>query len=216
MNQTLRTRIKICGITAPEAATCAINAGADALGLVFYEPSPRNLSIEMAKQIAVVAHPFVTLVGLFVDADKAFVEQVLAAVPIQCLQFHGEETSAYCDSFGLPYIKAIRVGDDDSRDLVSKIDTYASAQAVLLDTYKKGVPGGTGEAFNWSLVPAVDKHIVLAGGLEPGNVANAISEVKPYAVDTSGGVESAPGIKDPDRIRAFVAQVLKVDFNANV
>ena len=209
MDQTFRTRIKICGITNPRAASEAINAGADALGLVFYEPSPRYVDIASALQVSAMAYPFVTLVGLFVNADQHKVSEILSKVPLQLLQFHGDEPREYCESFGLPYMKALRVRE--GIDIAAEARAYASAQAILLDTYKKGVPGGTGESFNWDLVPKLDQPVVLAGGLDSDNVRHAINEVKPYAVDTSGGVESAPGVKDPDRMRAFVEQVRQAD-----
>ena len=209
----LRTRIKICGITSASAASAAIETGADALGLVFFESSPRNLSIETAAEIAAVAHPFVSLVGLFVDPGEKDVRAVLDRMPLQVLQFHGEESAEFCESFGLPYIKALRI--KEGVDIASTAAAYSGAQAVLLDTYKKGVPGGTGESFNWNLVPELGQHVVLAGGLDSTNVAEAISLVKPYAVDVSGGVESAPGVKDPVRIRAFIEQVIQTDSSLN-
>lgn len=201
-------------MTAPAGAVSAISLGVDALGLNFFPSSSRYISIDKALEIADIAHPFVTLVGLFVDAQPRDVEKILKRVPLQLLQFHGNETADYCESFGLAYIKAIRVGAQDN--LIDQISSYRSAQAVLLDTYKKGQPGGTGESFNWSLVPKIDKPIILAGGLTSENVSEAISRVKPYAVDTSGGVESAPGIKDPDRMQSFFEQVHKADLNLNV
>lgn len=210
----MRTRIKICGITDQESARVVVESGADALGMVFYQPSPRHLGIAQAAEIAAVAHPFVTLVGLFVNAGKESIEQILEQVPLQLLQFHGNESPEFCDSFHLPYVKALRVGDQEN--LIDQIETYSSAQAILLDTYKKGVPGGTGATFNWDLVPEVNQHIILAGGLNTENVGQAIRQVKPYAVDTSGGVESAPGVKDADRIRAFIEQVFQADLNSHV
>ena len=208
-----RTRVKICGITATVAAECAIDAGADALGLVFYESSPRNLSIESAAEIAAIAHPFVSLVGLFVDTEEAEIQQILDQIPLQVLQFHGSESPEFCGSFGLPYIKALRV--KEGTDISAIASSYSGAQAILLDAYKENVPGGTGESFNWDLVPELDQHVILAGGLNSENIGHAISKVNPYAVDTSGGVESAPGVKDPARIRAFISQVIQADFNLN-
>ena len=209
MKKIIRTRIKICGITDPKAASLAIDAGADALGLVFYEPSTRYVDVVRAREIAKVADPFVTLVGLFVNADRSEVLNVIDKIPLQLLQFHGEETPEYCESFDIPYMKALRVSD--GLDITLEAERYLTAQAILLDTYKKGVPGGTGECFNWRLIPKLKQPIVLAGGLDQENVGQAISQVKPYAVDTSGGVESAPGVKDADRIRAFTKQVLLAD-----
>lgn len=213
-NPKVRTRIKICGITDPESARAVVDLGADALGMVFYEPSPRNLELAQASKIAAVGHPFVTMVGLFVNAERSSIEQVLDRIPLQLLQFHGDESPAFCDSFGLPYVKALRVSGQ--QNLADQIQSYSSAQAVLLDTYKKGMPGGTGATFNWDMVPEVDQHIILAGGLTAENVGQAISQVKPYAVDTSGGVESAPGVKDTGRIRAFITQVFQADLNSHV
>ena len=207
----VRTRVKFCGINSVDAAKSAISAGADALGLVFYEPSPRALTLDKALEIASVAHPFVTLVGLFVNAKKTEIEDVLARVPLQLLQFHGDETPEFCESFRFPYIKAIRIGADSRQ--AHRLDDYANAQAFLFDTYKKGHPGGTGEVFDWELLPAITRPLVLAGGLSSDNVAEAISQVQPYAVDTSGGIESAPGVKDFDRMRAFIKQARLADLN---
>ena len=199
-----RTRIKICGITRIEDGVAAAQAGADAIGLVFWAKSPRAVAIEQAAQICRELPPFVTTVGLFVDAEPASVEQVLSAVPLSLLQFHGDETPAYCEQFATPYLKAVRMRD--GVDATALRDCYASAQALLLDTYRPGVPGGTGEAFDWASVPpALAPQIVLAGGLTADNVGAAIRQLQPWAVDTSGGVERAPGIKDAARIAAFVA-----------
>ena len=206
---TQRTRVKICGITDPQSAEAVISAGADAMGMVFYPASPRHLSLENARDIAAVAHPFVSLVGLFVDASREDIDRVLEHVPLQLIQFHGNETPEFCEAVGLPYGKALRV--QSHAGLREKMNEYQQAQAILLDTYKKGVPGGTGETFDWALVPESSQKIILAGGLHPENIGRAIHQVKPYAVDTSGGVESAPGVKDTDRIRAFTKQVASAD-----
>ena len=181
---------------------------------MFYDRSPRNVSVPEAQAIAQVAHPFVTLVGLFVDEDREKVQSILSSVPIQLAQFHGNESADYCESFGLPYIKAIRVGEQD--DLTGQIAAYGSAHAILLDTYKAGTPGGTGEVFSWDLIPEMKQHLILAGGLTPENVAEAVKTVGPYAVDTSGGVESAPGAKDPAKMRAFISNVTSADRNVDV
>ena len=204
-----RTRIKFCGIRSKEAAQAAVIAGADALGLVFYEPSPRFVTPEIAAEIAQVPHPFVSMVGLFVNASSAEIDDVLARVPLQILQFHGDESPEFCDSFSMPYIKAIRVGAKRAEDYA--LEDYAQAQGFLFDTYKSGQPGGTGEVFDWTLLPTTNRPIILAGGLSAHNVADAITQTKPYAVDTSGGIESAPGVKDPVKMRAFVEQVKAVD-----
>ena len=204
--QRLRPRVKICGITSVQDALHALSAGADAIGLVFYPQSPRYIAIEQAKMIANAAGPFVTVVGLFVNAHQRYVGDILARVPLNLLQFHGEETPEYCRQFSLPYLKAIRV--KPGIVLSDIIKTYDSASGILLDTYRKGVPGGTGESFDWNLVPRrCMLPIVLAGGLKPENVHRAISITKPYGVDVSGGVESAPGIKDKEKINAFMSNV---------
>lgn len=199
-------RIKICGITRVEDALAAATVGADAIGLVFYERSPRRVTVEQAAVIAAALPPFVTTVGLFVDADAQTVENVLARVPLDLLQFHGDEPEDYCRSFSRPYIKAIRMRPDLL--LPKTVDDYNSARGILLDTYIEGVPGGTGQTFPWSIVPdEVKMPIILAGGLNTDNVAEAIATVRPWAVDVSSGVERASGIKDADLMAAFVAAV---------
>jgi len=199
----MTTRSKICGITRVEDALAAASAGADAIGLVFYPKSPRAVTIEQAVAICAVLPPFVTTVGLFVDADHFEVEDVINAVPLDLLQFHGEETPAQCEAFNKPYIKAIRMRDDV--DLAEAAEQYLNARGLLVDTYNPDEAGGTGEVFDWDRVPdGLDTPIILAGGLEPGNVAEAIQRVRPYAVDVSSGVERSKGIKDAAKIRAFV------------
>ncbi|MEO4048218.1 phosphoribosylanthranilate isomerase [Pseudomonas sp. CAU 1711] len=196
-------RIKICGITRVEDALAAVAAGADAIGLVFYAKSPRAVGIEQARAIVAALPPFVTSVGLFVDMERAELESILARVPLDLLQFHGDESLEQCEGFNRPYIKALRVKAGD--DIAAQVDRYPSAQGVLLDTYVEGVPGGTGEAFDWSLVPQeLSKPLILAGGLRPVNVAAAVAQVRPYAVDVSGGVEASKGIKDAQKIEAFI------------
>lgn len=195
-------RIKICGLRDPEMAVKAANLGADAIGLVFYAPSPRAVSIETACQIAQALPPFVSTVGLFVDADPAYVREVLAAVPLDLLQFHGDESPAYCQQFNHPYLKAIRVNPD--LDLLEYATRYVDARGILVDAYVPGVPGGSGETFDWSLLPAsLPLPLILSGGLFHGNVLAAIQQVKPWAVDVSSGVESSKGIKDVAKIAAF-------------
>ncbi|WPC06664.1 phosphoribosylanthranilate isomerase [Pseudomonas benzenivorans] len=199
-------RSKICGITRVEDALIAVEAGADAIGLVFYAKSPRAVSVPQARAIVAALPPFVTTVGLFVDASADELNAVLRAVPLDLLQFHGDETAASCEAVGRPYMKALRVRPGD--DVAARIEPYASAAGILLDTYVAGVPGGTGETFDWSLVPrGLTKPVVLAGGLTPENVAAAITRVRPYGVDVSGGVEASKGIKDAEKIRAFVSAV---------
>jgi phosphoribosylanthranilate isomerase len=205
-----RTRIKICGITRPDDGVAAARAGADAIGLVFWARSSRAVAIEQAVAICRALPPFVATVGLFVDADPAWVEEVLNEVPLSLLQFHGEEAPDYCEQFGVPYLKAVRMRDDV--DTLALRERYASAQALLLDTYRAGVPGGTGAVFDWNRVPSqLAPQIVLAGGLTSDNVGAAVQRLRPWAVDTSGGVESAPGIKDAARIAAFIAAVRVAD-----
>jgi phosphoribosylanthranilate isomerase len=199
-------RSKICGITRIEDALSAAEAGADAIGLVFYAKSPRAVSVQQARAIIAALPPFVTTVGLFVDASRQELDEILAAVPLDLLQFHGDESPAFCEVLQRPYIKALRVKPGD--DLAAQVAAYGQASGVLLDTYVPGIPGGTGEAFDWSLVPqGLSKPIILAGGLVAENVAAAIRQVRPYAVDVSGGVEAGKGIKDAEKIRAFMRAV---------
>nr|WP_314484010.1 phosphoribosylanthranilate isomerase [uncultured Pseudomonas sp.] len=199
-------RSKICGITRIEDALAAAEAGADAIGLVFYAKSPRAVNVQQARAIIAELPPFVTTVGLFVNATRCELGEILEAVPLDLLQFHGDETPQDCAGHHRPWIKALRVRPGD--DLKAACRQYAAASGILLDTYVPGVPGGTGEAFDWSLVPAdLDKPIILAGGLSAANVGQAIAQVRPYAVDVSGGVEHAKGIKDPAQIEAFVRAV---------
>lgn len=202
----MRTRVKICGITRLEDARDAILAGADALGFVFYPPSPRNISPEQASAIVRELPAFVCTAGLFVDADPAFVEAVLQVVPLDLLQFHGDESETACSRYGRPYIKAIRMREDI--DLAQMAQNYHSSRGLLLDTYVAGQAGGTGQTFDWNRIPrSLSKPVILAGGLNPQNVAQAIAQVKPWAVDVSGGVEQAKGIKDPQLITAFMQGV---------
>jgi phosphoribosylanthranilate isomerase len=207
-----RTRIKVCGITRLEDAAVAVAAGVDALGFVFYDKSPRAVTVEKVYDIINALPAFITTVGLFVDAPAREVTKILCHIPLNLLQFHGDEDAAYCEQFGIPYIKAIRVKQGD--DVNAKIANYPSAASILLDTYKEDVPGGTGESFDWALVPTVTtKPIILAGGLTAENVSHAIKQVKPYAVDVSGGVEKEKGIKDAVKINAFVRGVQSVTIN---
>ena len=202
----LRVRTKICGITNVADALCAVDAGADAIGLVFYEPSPRNVSIEEAQNICNALPPFVTIVGLFVDKQRQEIERICQAVPINLLQFHGDESVEDCIGFTIPYIKAIKVRTNSDVEIAET--EYISAQAILVDTYKKGVAGGTGELFDWSLLPKVhNKPLILAGGLTPKNIRKAIQAVQPYAVDVSGGVELKKSIKDHEKVSQFIKEV---------
>jgi len=207
-----RTRIKICGITRLEDASAAVAAGVDALGFVFYDKSPRAVTVEQVYDIINALPPFITTVGLFVDAPMREVTKTLCHIPLNLLQFHGDEDAAYCEQFGMPYIKAIRVKKGE--DVNAHIASYASAAGILLDTFNEEVRGGTGETFDWSLIPAsTTKPIILAGGLTPENVSDAIKQVKPYAVDVSGGVEKEKGVKDAAKINAFVRGVQSVAVN---
>lgn len=202
----MRTRVKICGITRVEDALACASAGADAIGLVFYSHSPRAIKPERAMEIIDQLPAFVSTVGLFVDAHIDEVTEVLATVKLDYLQFHGNEDVEYCEQFGRPYIKAIRMAEDI--DVVQLAEEYSSARALLLDAYVVDVPGGTGQTFDWQRVPAnCRKSIILAGGLSPGNVATAIRTVRPYAVDVSGGVESSKGIKDAAKVEEFIQEV---------
>lgn len=201
-----RVRSKICGITNEADARTAVEAGADALGFVFYPPSPRHLELEVAVRIARQLPPFISIVALMVNAEAAMVKQVLARLPVSVLQFHGDEEAAFCEQFDHPYIKAIRVKPE--LDLMCEMGKHPQAQGFLLDTYKKGVPGGTGESFNWELFPRqADKPLILAGGLTPENVGRAVKQTGAYAVDVSGGVEAAAGVKDADKVRQFIANL---------
>jgi phosphoribosylanthranilate isomerase len=200
----MAVRVKICGITREQDLHAACDAGADALGFVFYEKSPRNVSAMAAAALVRELPPFVQSVGLFVNADPAFIEDVLETVPLDLLQFHGDESPADCARYGRPYIKAVRVNRDT--DLLKCAADFEDARGLLLDAYVPGVPGGTGERFDWSLIPEkMPKAVILSGGLTPENVAEAVEQVRPWAVDVSSGVEMAKGIKDAHKIAQFIA-----------
>lgn len=202
----MRTRVKICGITRAEDALAAARAGADAIGLVFYAKSPRAVSVARAGEIVAALPPFVAAVGLFVDADADEIRAVINAVPLALLQFHGDEPADACRAFRLPYIKAIRLRAGD--DLAVRARPYGDAAAILADAYLEGIPGGTGRTLDWSgLPPRLSRPLILAGGLTPDNVAVAVEQVRPWAVDVSGGVEAAPGVKDAAKIAAFIRGV---------
>jgi phosphoribosylanthranilate isomerase len=201
-----RTRVKICGLTRESDVRDAAELGVDAVGLVFFAPSPRAVGIAEARPLLDALPPFVTAVGLFVDAAPEYVRQVLASVPIDLLQFHGDEPPDYCRSFGRPWIKAIRMRP--GTDLPAIEEQYRSARGLLLDTYDQGAPGGTGRGFDWSLIPdRIASRIILAGGLSAENVADAVRRVRPWGVDVSGGVEAAKGIKDRAAMAAFMQRV---------
>ncbi|AZN36242.1 phosphoribosylanthranilate isomerase [Iodobacter ciconiae] len=201
----MNPRIKICGLLDPGMAKCSAELGADAIGLVFYPPSPRYVEAATAAQIVAALPAFVSSVGLFVNADVTFVRNVLAKVPLDLLQFHGNETPEYCRQFGRPYLKALRVTPD--LNLVECAQRFVDTlcKGILLDAFVEGVPGGTGEAFDWNLLPEhLPLPLVLSGGLHSGNVHEAICKVRPWAVDVSSGVESSRGIKDAAKIAAFI------------
>lgn len=203
---TVRTRVKICGITRIEDALAVVEQGADAIGLVFYAPSPRNVSIAQAAEIASKIPAFVSVVGLFVNAEAHFIQEVISKVKLDLLQFHGDESPTECARYGLPFIKAIRV--QASTNLVQYAQAFTGAKALLLDAYTEGTAGGTGHVFDWNLIPKqLNMPVILAGGLTADNVANAITQVHPYAVDVSGGVEQSKGIKAVAKIAAFMQQV---------
>ena len=208
----MKPRIKICGLTRIGDVRAAVDAGADAIGLVFYAPSPRHVDLALAATLARAVPPLITIVGLFVNADPAQVRQTLAALPIHLLQFHGDEDDDYCRQFDRPFIKAARVVP--GMDLVQYAAAFPSAQAIVLDAFVDGFGGG-GKVFDWALIPAdLKTPIILSGGLDAGNVGEAITRVRPAAVDVSSGVElnaGAKGIKDAEKIRAFVAAVRAVD-----
>jgi phosphoribosylanthranilate isomerase len=202
----LKVRAKICGITCLEDALQAIEAGADALGFVFYPPSPRHVSILQAREICSQLPPFVCRVGLFVNAERDFIDQACNSLGIDLLQFHGDEREADCLGFSRPYIKAIRIQTSDDFQLAER--DYSSAMAILADAYKPGIPGGTGERFDWSLLPhARKKPLILAGGLNETNIYQAIQSVRPYAVDVSGGVEQSKGKKNHQLVSQFLNEV---------
>lgn len=208
----MHTRIKICGITRLEDAQVAVAAGTDALGLVFYPDSPRYLPTAAAAAIAARIPPFVTRVGLFVNADATAVRAVLDQVALDCLQFHGDEPAEFCAQFQRPYLKAIRMRPE--MDVMAAIQRYATAQGILLDTYNPQYYGGTGQSFDWSRIPHnLPAALILAGGLTPDNVAAAVRQIRPYAVDVSGGVEASKGIKDHAKLRAFIREVRALDGN---
>ena len=208
------TRIKICGITSIADAGAAVDAGADAIGMVFYPGSPRAVTLAQAAQIARAVPPFVTLVALFVDEPAENIRRIVETLPINLIQFHGEETGEFCGQFQRPWIKALRV--QPGIDLVAHCAQYGAARAILLDSWQQGVPGGTGRTFDWDLARArLPLPLVLAGGLDAGNVGAAISLLRPAAVDVSGGVEASPGRKDAGKIKRFIAAVRAADALGN-
>lgn len=204
----MRTRAKICGITREDDALAAAKYGADAIGFVFHEPSPRCVDIDTALSIARKLPPFVAIVGLFVNASPDKIEDLLSQLRLECLQFHGGESPEECSRYGIPYIKSVAMREDV--DLASVAVQYKDAAGLLLDTFVPGIDGGSGKTFDWTRIPRdIDRPLILAGGLNPENVGAAIRQVQPYAVDVSSGVESSKGIKDASRIAAFLNEVNK-------
>ncbi len=211
MNQmTKRTRIKMCGMTRNEDVVSASQLGADAIGFVFYPPSPRAVDIHQASALVEHCLPLVSKVALFVNPDVQYVNDVIQAIGADILQFHGDEDEGFCRQFKKPYIKALRVSS--AEDINEKVSKYPSANIILLDAYVKGIPGGTGQTFDWSLIPAGISHkLMLAGGLSAVNVKQAIIGSIPYAVDVSGGIEESPGVKSISKMSAFVTAVHSAD-----
>ena len=205
-----RTRIKICGISEPLHARVAADAGADAIGLVFYKPSPRYVSPAQAARIVAELPPFVMAVGLFVDATADEVNAVLRVVALDLLQFHGNESPEFCEQFGVAYVRAVRM--EKGIDLIEYARRFSRAKALLLDAHVPGTPGGTGTMFDWGSIPRdVRMPLILSGGLTTDNVARAVREVKPWAVDVSSGVEASRGSKDPAKIVDFIRSVRSED-----
>ena len=205
-----RTRVKICGIREVQHARVAAQAGADAIGLVFYGDSPRHVEAETAAEIARFLPPYVSAVGLFVNETASGIEAILRLVPLDLLQFQGDEPPEFCERFGRPYVRAVRMGE--GVDLLEYAGRFKRAKALLLDAHVPGLPGGTGSRFDWSLVPrSLPIPLILSGGLDPGNVGDAIRRVRPWAVDVSSGVESSRGVKDPARIVEFIRSVQRED-----
>lgn len=205
-----RTQVKICGLTSAADAVAACNAGVDALGLVFYPPSSRNISVQQAASIIAALPPFVTVTALFLNAEKTLIEKVLQQLPLNMLQFHGTESAAFCESFERPYIKSIAM--KSISDVHSYARQYTRARGFLLDSNLAGAAGGSGETFNWDKVPTdLTAPVILAGGLDVNNVAGAVKQVRPASVDVSSGVESAKGIKDHAMMREFIQNVRAAD-----
>lgn len=202
-------RIKICGLTRNEDVRVAVEQGADALGFVLYPPSPRAVSAEQAQQLLQQVPAFVTTVALFVNESVEEIQRVLSLCPFDLIQFHGDESAEFCRQFNRPYMKAIRVRCED--DIHQAVNQYPDAKALLLDAYVENLPGGTGQAFDWRLIPKISTPWVLAGGLNANNVVDAINQVAPYAVDISGGVEASKGIKDAEKIKEFISEVRNVE-----
>jgi phosphoribosylanthranilate isomerase len=202
----MRTRIKVCGFTDPENAVAAASEGIDAIGLVFYPPSPRHVTLEQAQKIVAAVPAFVTTVALFVDASQGAIKEVLSQVPIDLIQFHGDETATFCRSLGRPFVKAVRMRPET--DLMQIAEDFYDASALLLDTYHPDLKGGTGHHFDWNLIPEnFPIPIVLAGGIGVENAQQAIGQAQPYALDVSSGVERYKGMKDINKIVELITEV---------
>lgn len=200
------TKVKICGLTNVENAKSMANYSIDAIGLVFYEKSPRFVDIKTAQQIIEVLPPFINRIGLFVNAEKSFIDKVIKNVAIDTLQFHGDETPQECEKYQLPFIKAIRV--DEQTDLKKQASDYKNASGLLLDAKHKTLYGGSGESFDWNLAKKeINLPIILAGGLTVNNVAQAIEQVQPFGVDVSSAVEKSKGFKDIEKIKLFMEKI---------
>jgi phosphoribosylanthranilate isomerase len=213
--RTQRTRVKICGFTRPDDAAEAARLGVDAIGLVFYEPSPRHVLPEQAIDIVAALPPFVSVVGLFVNASSTEIERVIERVRIDLIQFHGDESPDFCESLGQPYIKAVAVGAESNWQ--DQIARHSRARGFLLDAWHPDARGGTGHCFDWNLIPAaLARTCILAGGLAPDNVGLALNAVQPYALDVSSGVESAKGIKDAAKMAAFLKEVHAFDYRTTI
>jgi|TARA_B110000211_G_scaffold118263_1_gene136962 phosphoribosylanthranilate isomerase len=204
-----KVRIKICGLTRDQDVQTAVSEGADALGFVLYEPSPRAVTAEQAAQLIKHSPAFVTTVALFVNETATEISRALDICSFDLLQFHGDESPEFCRQFNRPYMKAIRVRSAD--DIHRAVQQYPDAKALLLDAYVENLPGGTGQAFDWRLIPELSVPWVLAGGLNATNVADAVNQVRPFAVDVSGGVEASKGIKDKQKIKDFISEVRNVE-----
>ncbi|WP_020559672.1 phosphoribosylanthranilate isomerase [Thiofilum flexile] len=205
----MRCRVKVCGITSIADALMVSHAGADAIGLMFYAKSPRNLSLEQARAISHALPPFVTRVGLFLDAEPEFITTVLDQVTLDVVQFHGKESAEFCRAFGRPYIKALGMLEQNFYDLARD---YPDAQGLLVDSHAPGAAGGTGKTFDWTQLPHdYPQALILAGGLTANNVYQALKTTRVYAIDVSSGVESAPGVKDPIKVTALLNEVKRVE-----
>ena len=204
----MTVRVKICGITSPEQALMAQQSGADAIGLVIYEKSPRYVDIEQAANIRAVIGQSTLAIALLVNPSESLVKQVISEVKPDYIQFHGDETAEFCHQFNVPFIRAVRMRD--GLDIEAEVATYKAEGGFLFDAWNDDLYGGTGHSFDWSRLPdSADYKLILAGGLNPSNVAQAVSITNPYMVDVSGGVEASPGVKDPVKVKAFIAQAKK-------